>query len=132
MNTKLVMSLSAWVMGVAGIALSFMPQEILSYFGLIDVSAINTVILQVLGALYFAFAMTNGTARANLIGGIYGRPIAVGNLCHFMIATLALMKVFFRTQQILLLVPVILYAIFAVVFAWIFFTHPIKRQGEGA
>lgn len=132
MNTKLIMTASAWVMGVTGIALSFMPQEILGYFGLMNEAGFSAVVLQVLGALYFAFAMTNWTARANLIGGIYGRPIAIGNLCHFMIAALALAKFYFRTHQTVLLVPTMFYVLFAITFAWIFFTHPIKDKGEGA
>ena len=106
MNTKLIMIASTLVMGIAGVALSFMPQEILNYFGLVNSSSINAIVLQVLGALYFAFAMTNWTARANLIGGIYGRPIAIGNLCHFTIAGLALIKVFLRDHQAVLLVPI--------------------------
>jgi len=127
MNPKLIMSMSAVAMGVAGIALSFMPQEILNYLGSTNPTSIEGVILQAMGALYFAFAMTNWTARANLIGGIYGRPIAIGNLCHFTMAALALMKAYFRVQQNVLLIPMILYVIFAIAFAWIFFTHPIKE-----
>jgi hypothetical protein len=128
MNTKSIMSASAVVMGIAGIALSFIPQEILSYFDVVDTARANAVLLQVMGALYFAFAMTNWTARANLIGGIYGRPIAIGNLCHFTIAALALVKAYFRDYQSVLLIPVIVYAVFAIAFAWIFFTHPVREQ----
>jgi len=125
-NTKWIMSTSAMVMGIVGIVLSFMPQEILNYLGSTNATGIEVVILQVMGALYFAFAMTNWTAKANLIGGIYGRPIAIGNLCHFTMAALALIKVFFRTHQTILLVPVAVYVIFAIAYAWIFFTHPLK------
>ena len=126
MKTKWIMSTSAIVMAIAGIVLSFMPQEILSYLGSTKATGNEVVVLQVMGALYFAFAMTNWTAKANLIGGIYGRPIAIGNLCHFTMATLALIKVFFRTHQTMLLVPMAIYVIFAIVYAWIFFTHPVK------
>jgi hypothetical protein len=129
-NTKLVMTASAVVMGVAGIALSFSPQEIVSYFDAVNAAPASAVVLQVMGALYFAFAMTNWTARANLIGGIYGRPIAIGNLSHFIIAALALAKAYFRDYQSVFLMPVIVYAVFAIAFAWIFFTHPVKEQPE--
>ena len=115
-------------MGLTGVVLSFIPQEIQVYFGQPGSTILSTIVLQVMGALYFAFAMVNWTARANVIGGIYGRPIAIGNLCHFMMAALALAKAFFRTQQTVLLLPAILYIIFAMAFAWIFFTHPVKEQ----
>src|SRR6187551_3157567 len=91
MNTKLVMTASAIVMGLAGILFSFMPQEVLSYVSS-DPSLINSVIIQLIGALYFSFAMVNWTAKANLIGGIYNRPVAIGNLTHFIIGALALIK----------------------------------------
>jgi Na+-driven multidrug efflux pump len=126
MNTKLAMSLSALVMGVAGIVFSFLPQEVLGYLGAIDVSRLDTTMLQLMGAMYFGFAMINWVAKGNLIGGIYGRPIAIGNLCHFVIAALALVKAYTSSQLSVLIVPTIIYVIFAIVFAVIFFTHPVK------
>ena len=36
--------------------------------------------------------MLNWMARGNIIGGIYSRPVAVGNLIHFAIAALAMVK----------------------------------------
>ena len=54
MNTKLLMSLSAVVMGITGIVLSFFPQEFAIFFNL---AGSNIILLQVLGGLYFGFAM---------------------------------------------------------------------------
>ena len=88
-NTKWVMTLSAFVMGVTGILLSFIPQEIITFFDSQATSKLDTIVLQVVGALYFGFAMLNWTAKSNLIGGIYGRPIAIANLSHFLVASLA-------------------------------------------
>ncbi len=127
MNTKLVMSASGLAMGVTGIVLSFLPHEVVNYFSGSQASALDAVVVQILGALYFAFAMTNWAAKANLIGGIYGRPIAIGNLCHFMMAALALTKAYFASHLAILLVPMIVYGLFAVLFAIILFTHPVKE-----
>ncbi|MDO1451128.1 hypothetical protein Q0590_32945 [Rhodocytophaga aerolata] len=66
MNTKIVMSICAGVLGVMGILLSFLPQEMASYLGLVDT---NPILLQLLGALYVSFAMINWTGKANVLGG---------------------------------------------------------------
>src|SRR6478736_764994 len=92
MNTKLIMTISSVIMGVVGIALTFIPSEILGYFSNEPFPVLAVIVLQMAGALYFGFAMINWIAKANLIGGIYGRPIAVGNLTHFFIGAMALMK----------------------------------------
>jgi hypothetical protein len=127
MNTRLVMTASAIVMGLAGILFSFMPQEVLSYAGS-DPSLINSVIVQLMGALYFSFAMVNWTAKANLIGGIYNRPVAIGNLTHFIIGALALIKAYLSSRMNVILVPCVLYVIFGVLFGMVFFTHPVKKE----
>lgn len=127
MNTKLVMIASAIVMGTIGVVLSFMPHEVLQYAGS-DPASINPLILQLMGALYFSFAMINWTAKANLIGGIYGRPVAIGNLTHFIIGALALGKSYMASRMNVVLAPCIFYLIFAVLFGIIFFTHPVKNE----
>lgn len=126
-NTKWVMTLSAFVMGVTGILLSFIPQEIITFFDSQATSKLDTIVLQVVGALYFGFAMLNWTAKSNLIGGIYGRPIAIANLSHFLVASLALIKAY-SSGQSLLLIPAIVYSLFAISFSIIFFTHPLKQE----
>ncbi len=128
MNAKLVMTLSALIMGATGIVLSFMPQEVSGYFTGTPPTVLEAVIWQVMGALYLAFAITNWTARANLIGGTYGRPIAIGNLSHFVIAALALLKAHVSQPSTVLLVAGVVYVLFAIFFAIIFMTHPLKDQ----
>ena len=114
--------LSAFAMGIAGILLLFLPQELSAYWGL---EGTPPVLLQLLGALYFSFAMVNWTAKANLLGGIYGRPISIGNFTHFLIGGLALDKLAFRDSlQPALVGTAIIYSIFAVLFGYVFFTHP--------
>jgi hypothetical protein len=127
MNTKLVMIASAFVMGVIGIVFSFMPHEVLAYFGS-DAAAINPLILQLMGAMYFSFAMINWTAKANLIGGIYNKPVAIGNLTHFTIGALALSKAYVSSHSSVILIPSLIYVIFAILFGAIFFTHPVKKE----
>ena len=128
MNTKLLMTISALTMGVAGIVLSFLPHELLNYLGSTTGTILNSLILQILGALYFAFAMVNWTAKANLIGGIYSRAIAIGNLTHFTIGALALSKGYFLDHETVILTLSAIYTVFAILFAIVFFKHPVKDK----
>ncbi|WP_439880818.1 hypothetical protein ACSX1A_16890 [Pontibacter sp. MBLB2868] len=122
-STKLLMTATAIVMGVTGLALSFFPQEIAESMN--GTAPANAIVMQVLGAVYFGFATTNWMAKANLIGGIYGRPIALGNFAHFMIAALALVKLSFKAPTDLSLLAItITYSIFALLFGYLVFTHP--------
>lgn len=128
MNTKYVMVVSAFVLGVTGIALSFLPQEIAAALHF-SPSPFAVYVLQILGALYFSYAMLNWTARENLIGGIYGRPIAIGNLSHFVIGALSLIKgAADNPYHPLLWFAAGLYALFAVLFSKIFLTHPSQES----
>jgi hypothetical protein len=122
MNTKLLMTISAVILGLTGIVLLFLPQEISTYFGLKE---INSLVLQILGALYFGFAVLNWTAKANLIGGIYSRPVAIGNFTHFLIGGLSLSKLAFRNMGLTYIwIAVIIYSIFAILFGYVLFHNP--------
>ena len=48
--------------------------------------------IQRAGAAFVAFAVLNWSARGNMLGGIYGRPIALGNFAHFAIGAITLLK----------------------------------------
>ena len=128
MNTRLVMTICALVLGITGILFSFLPQEVAKYLGWAE--GTHMIVLQILGALYFGFAMVNWTAKANLIGGIYGRPIAMGNFAHFLIGALALIKLTIETPPAITLVIVtFIYAVFAIIFGYILFKHPgLKKE----
>jgi len=119
------MTISALAMGITGIILSFLPHEVLNYFNA-TITVSDPLILQISGALYFAFAMVNWTAKANLIGGIYARPIAIGNLTHFIVGSLALIKNYFGQHDPTTLMLALVYMIFAVLFSIVFFRHPVK------
>lgn len=115
------MTSSAILMGLVGIALSFVPELISPQWG-------NPIVAQILGALYFGFAMVNWMSKGNLIGGIYNRPLAVGNLSHFLIAALALIMVSMRDASVFILVTTIIYSLFAIAFGYILFTHPVRES----
>ena len=128
MNTKIIMLSSAVVMAAAGLALEFAPHEILNRFGA-DSTGVFPLFLQLIGALYLGFAMINYMARGAVIGGIYSRPLAMGNFLHFVVGALALVKYAFSAQTpppVWLTASV--YTVFAVSFGFILFTHPLKEK----
>lgn len=121
MNTKTVMTSCAAILMIAGIALSFLPQEAASAF----FPGTDPLLLQIVGALYFASGMTNWTARESLIGGIYGRPVLIGNLTHFVIGALTFVKYISSGGSApLLLAAAVVYTSFAMQFSVLFFRQP--------
>jgi hypothetical protein len=127
MQTKLLMSLSALFMAVLGLGASFGPLEILGHYGFSG-GGPDVLILPLAGALYLGFAILNWMARTTLIGGIYSRPVAVGNFMHFAVVAVTLLKAVssgFRSSEIL--VASIIYSVFAVWFGLVVFTHPSTK-----
>lgn len=125
MNTKLLMTFSAVFNATIGIACSFMPVEILTYFGITELTVLP-LIIQLLAALYLGFAILNWTAKGNIIGGIYSKPVALGNFLHYVAGGLAMVKYLANHQDLtILLIPSILYLLFAFFFGKILFGSPI-------
>ncbi|MEP1150471.1 MAG: hypothetical protein ABJH08_01980 [Balneola sp.] len=128
MNTKFLMSASSLFMGPAGIAFLFLPEEFLSYIDL-HPSFITILFIQIFGGLYLGFAVMNWMARGNLIGGIYSKPVAMGNFAHFFIGGLTLLKAAFSFPEILpLWLIASIYGIFATLFALVAFGNPISKK----
>ena len=67
-------------------------------------------------------------AKTVLIGGIYARPLCMGNFIHFTIAALALIKAAMNNPHLKYVwVATIVYAIFAALFGIVLFTNPGKK-----
>jgi hypothetical protein len=89
------------------------------------------VLVQLAGALYLGFAMLNWMSQGSVMGGIYGRPVAIGNLAHFTIGALALLKLVLSEQRVVeLVIGAAVYTAFAVAFAIVAFGRaPSARVG---
>ena len=129
MNTRLLMALSAMIFSLIGISLIFFPIEILDYFEL-SVSDTLELLMQIIGSLYFAFAMLNWISRGSIIGGIYNRPIAIANLTHFFIAGLSLIQGILSNPNLPYTIwsIAIIYSIFAILFGIVAFNHPVSEN----
>ena len=128
MNTKILMAASSLVLALAGLAASFAPSELLRALGSPAAEPLP-LLIQLLGAAYIGFALTNWTAKDNVIGGIYSRPISIGNCVHFVVGSLALAKQQFSHGVTMpLVVVMVVYAIFAVCFTWLVFGYDGARK----
>ncbi|WP_205503983.1 hypothetical protein [Rufibacter psychrotolerans] len=126
MNTRIVMTASAFLLALLGLSLTFLPQEVAGALAL-GGGAATQLVLSLLGALYLGFAMLNWMAKGSLMGGIYNRPIAIANFTHFFIGALALVKAEGD------LAPAAwglmgVYAVLALAFGIILFRHPLKPE----
>ena len=127
MNTKIILTVSALILGVLGIGMSFLPNEILKYLQ-IESNQITIIFMQLLGALYLGFGLLNWMAKGSIIGGIYNKPIAIGNFMHFGVGAIALLKIAFTVEGFKeIIIPLtIIYTIFAACYGYIFKANPSK------
>jgi len=131
MNTKLLMTSSSLFLGIIGIVLTFFPKEILEYLK-IETDVITILFLQILGSFYLGFGLLNWMAKGSLIGGIYNKPIAVGNFMHFMVSAITLLKIVYSIQvhiEIIISLTIV-YSVFAASFAYVFRTNPKSINNE--
>lgn len=124
MHTRYLMILSAALMAIIGIAFSFMPQEVLGVHGSAPDTA-TVMLVQMAGAAYLGFAMLNWTARGILIGGVYAKPVALGNALHFMMVAIMLVKAAFTFGAVPLMISAAVFSTFAVWFGYVLFRPPV-------
>ena len=125
MKTKLLMTSSALFCGIIGTLLLFLPIEIAEYLS-IEPTIITILFLKILSAIYLGFGILNWTAKGTLIGGIYNKPIVLGNLLHFAVGAIELIKVIFNIQahKEIIIFLTVFYVIFALLFAYVIKTNP--------
>jgi len=119
------MMATALFCGVLGVLCLFLPEEMATYFQL-EINFVSILLFKLLSALYLGFAILNWMGKANLIGGIYSRPVAIANFTHFLIGAISLSKLLSDVQIhfALVLSLTIIYAVFALIFGYIFFNNP--------
>ncbi|MDC0034176.1 hypothetical protein OAJ01_00695 [Flavobacteriaceae bacterium] len=125
MKTKFLMTSSALFCVIIGILLLFLPNEIAEYLN-VEPTIITILFLKILSALYLGFGILNWTVKGSLIGGIYNRPIALGNLLHFVVGSIELVKVIsnIETHREIIIFLTVLYIIFGVLFAYVLKNNP--------
>jgi hypothetical protein len=129
MQSRIIMAASAIAMGVAGVVALFAPQELLRAMS-ITADLVPTLSTQITAALFLGFAMLNWMAKDSLIGGIYNRPVAVGNLTHFAIGAITLIKAAAGHATTSLVIAAALYTLFALAFSMLVFGSAVKAEAS--
>ena len=128
--TRVLMSASALTFLLLGLPCVFAPEIVLAKLGSSGAGA-QLLVVQVTGALSCGFAAINWMGRGNLIGGIYGRPVAMGNLLHFTAAGLAIAKAAHAGQvPAWTWVVAAIYAILFAGFAYVVFGNPLREPAS--
>lgn len=84
---------------------------------------------QFLAAAWMALGMLNWFNQQTLLGGIYGRPVAMTNAIFYFIAAISLVKVAARDELPpagwAVAVPM---TVFAIAYVWLLFRGPLERD----
>lgn len=124
------MILSAIFLALAGLVTSFAPDKVLQVHGTVP-DGPTMLLIEMMGALYLGFAILNWSARGVLIGGIYARPLALGNFLHFAMVATMLTREAIEHQVIQLAMSAAVFGAFAVGFGIVLFRSPVPRRPEG-
>jgi hypothetical protein len=124
------MTVSALFLSLLGLPCIFAPDVVLSRLAGTTTPAAE-LLVQIAGALFLGFAAVNWMGKASLMGGIYGRPVAIGNLLHFLVAAIALLKAAPSLSDPLAWPVAAVYAGLAAGFAFIVFRNPLRAPESG-
>jgi len=125
MKTRLLMMLSAIFLALLGLVTSYFPEKVLETHGTVPDNA-TLLLVQMMGALYLGFAILNWTARGVLMGGIYARPLALGNFLHFAMVGVMLTKAAIVHGVIQLATSAAIFSAFALWFGVVLFRSPVR------
>jgi len=123
MYSKALMIASAVFLAALGFATSFLPEKVLGLHGTVPDTP-TLLLVQMTGALYLGFAILNWTARGVLIGGIYARPVALGNVLHFAMVAVMLIKAAIVHGVVQLAISATVFSVFAIWFGLVLFRPP--------
>ncbi len=122
------MTLAAAFLAILGIACTFFTREILTMHGTTPDRG-SVLVVQMAGALYLGFAIMNWTARRNLIGGIYSRPLALGNFVYFLNIALVMIRIAVNDPHAASVAFALIHGLFAAAFTCLIFGYsPAPRS----
>jgi len=131
MNGKIVLTASAVLLITLGVVLNFIPQEAAAALG-IAVAPVTTALTQVLASALLGMGFIDWFSRANRIGGIYARPLALGNFLLFGSSALSLGRTFSAHHDARIIgIAAAVFALLALAFCWlIFFADPLAAESR--
>ena len=124
MSSKLLLTFAAFLLGVPGVFLVFAPDIALASLGG-DPLPEAQLFTQLAGGLALALGINNWMARGAAIGGIYGRPLLMTDVCAFFITGLGLLKAPGAVGSHPIVVTAgVLFLLCGLAFGRLLFTHP--------
>lgn len=124
--SKTILISSAAINGIIGFFITFLPQETGQFIGTTEMNSADLLLMQIMGSALIAIAITNFMARGATVGGIYGKPIQLGNLIFHVAAVLGLIKYLVHSGEwIIIGIPSLLFTALAVGFIRLNFTSPV-------
>lgn len=124
--SKIVLISSAVLNAIIGILITFAPQETGQFIGTTEMNNADLALMQILGSALVGIAIINFMSRGATVGGIYGKPIQLGNLVFHLATGLGLLKYVFSSESwIIFGIPALLYLILTAGFIKLNFTSPV-------
>ena len=123
------MMISAVFLAALGFYTFYMPERVLGMHGTVPDNA-TLLLIQMMGALYLGFAILNWTARGAIIGGIYARPLALGNFLHFVLVATLLTMAAIKFRVLPLALSALVFGAFAVAFGLVLFNNPRQPAAD--
>lgn len=128
---RAILSTSAAVLFAVGLVSLFSADELARV--LLNGAGAGEPLIHTAASGLLGFAMTNWMSRGNRIGGIYMRPIALGNLLLFAVSGLSLARALMAGQLPPLATPLaVAFSALAVAFGWLAFAHDPLTSGDAA
>mgnify|MGYP001556512626 FL=1 len=127
--TRALMMLSAIFMALAGLITSYFPDRVLETRGTVP-DGPTMLLIQMMGALYLGFALLNWTARGVIMGGIYARPLALGNFLHFAMVAVMLTREAIDHGVVQLATSAAVFGAFAIGFGVVLFRPPVAERPD--
>lgn len=121
MVSRNIMVASAVLMLVVGLACLFVPSLIATA---LNQSLQVAIAFQLVAAGPFGFAMLNWSARGQMLGGIYRRPLVAANFTNAGILTLVLTTDQLTNPSVTGIVGSIVFLVYWASFTWLLFSKP--------
>lgn len=124
--SRSILILSGIFNALLGVLFTFFPQETGRFIGTAEQTGSDIIVMQVLGAALLGIGITNYLSRGATLGGIYGKPLLLGNLVFHIASGLGLIKYTFNSGEwILFGIPSLIYLILTAGFLKLNFTSAV-------
>lgn len=125
MSSRTILTITSLLLFVAGGAAVFAADEVAGLMDL-EVSFETRIFAEFAGIGMLALAIQNWMSRGRPIGGVYARPLGLGNLLFFSTSALTLGRYLSAGMLPLEVIAVCgVFALLALAFAWlVFFSRP--------